>query len=86
MLGLGRMGANRVRRLMNDGHECVVFDQNTDAVKQLAGNGAATPAPVLTAALFSRFSSRDEAGFDEKLLSAMRFQFGGHHEKSSDQS
>ncbi|HEY4002959.1 MAG TPA: decarboxylating 6-phosphogluconate dehydrogenase [Candidatus Xenobia bacterium] len=39
------------------------------------------PAHVLTAALFERFSSRGEADFANKLLSAMRFQFGGHHEK-----
>jgi 6-phosphogluconate dehydrogenase len=42
----------------------------------------AVPAPVLTAALFERFSSRGEADFQNKLLSAMRFQFGGHVEKS----
>ncbi|MCC6412962.1 MAG: decarboxylating 6-phosphogluconate dehydrogenase [Saprospiraceae bacterium] len=41
----------------------------------------AVPAPVLTAALYSRFASRGEAEFQNKLLSAMRFQFGGHHEK-----
>ena len=41
-----------------------------------------TPAEVLTAALYSRFSSRGEADFQNKLLSAMRFQFGGHHEKA----
>src|SRR5436309_890054 len=40
MVGLGRMGANLVRRLMRDGHECVVFDVNPDAVKELAGDGA----------------------------------------------
>jgi 6-phosphogluconate dehydrogenase len=40
MIGLGRMGANMVRRLMRDGHECVVFDVNADAVSQLAGEGA----------------------------------------------
>ena len=40
------------------------------------------PAPVLSAALFERFSSRGEADFADKLLSAMRFQFGGHLEKS----
>ena len=34
------MGANIVRRLMRDGHECVVFDVNPDAVKDLAGEGA----------------------------------------------
>jgi 6-phosphogluconate dehydrogenase len=32
MIGLGRMGANLVRRLTRDGHECVVYDQNFDAV------------------------------------------------------
>jgi len=40
MIGLGRMGANMVRRLMKAGHECVVFDVNADAVKDLAGEGA----------------------------------------------
>ena len=40
MIGLGRMGANMVRRLMRDGHECVVFDVSPDAVKTLAGEGA----------------------------------------------
>jgi 6-phosphogluconate dehydrogenase len=39
------------------------------------------PVPVLTAALAARFSSRGEAAFQNKLLSAMRFQFGGHVEK-----
>jgi len=41
----------------------------------------AVPANVLTTALFERFSSRGEADFADKLLSAMRFQFGGHLEK-----
>jgi 6-phosphogluconate dehydrogenase len=40
MVGLGRMGANLVRRLMRDSHECVVYDVNADAVKELAGEGA----------------------------------------------
>jgi|HubBroStandDraft_1064217.scaffolds.fasta_scaffold00250_4 6-phosphogluconate dehydrogenase len=40
MIGLGRMGANMVRRLMRGGHECVVFDANAGSVKQLAGEGA----------------------------------------------
>jgi len=40
----------------------------------------ATPVPVLSSALFSRFTSRGEEDFANKLLSAMRFQFGGHHE------
>ena len=38
------------------------------------------PAPVLSAALYQRFSSRGEADYQDKLLSAMRFQFGGHVE------
>jgi 6-phosphogluconate dehydrogenase len=42
-----------------------------------------TPAPVLTSALFERFTSRGESDFANKLLSAMRFEFGGHHEKKS---
>src|SRR5262249_22383118 len=41
----------------------------------------AVPAPVLTTALYERFSSRGEADFQDKLLSALRFQFGGHYEK-----
>jgi len=41
----------------------------------------AVPAPVLTTALYERFSSRGEAMFQDKLLSAMRFEFGGHVEK-----
>jgi 6-phosphogluconate dehydrogenase len=41
----------------------------------------AVPAPVLTTALYERFASRGEAEFQNKLLSAMRFQFGGHLEK-----
>ncbi|HTY18560.1 MAG TPA: decarboxylating 6-phosphogluconate dehydrogenase [Myxococcota bacterium] len=41
----------------------------------------AVPAPVLTTALYERFSSRGEAEFQNKLLSAMRYEFGGHLEK-----
>ena len=39
------------------------------------------PTPVLTTALYERFSSRGEADFADQVLSAMRFEFGGHHEK-----
>jgi len=45
----------------------------------------AVPTPVLTTALYARFSSRGEADYQDKLLSAMRFQFGGHIEKASGQ-
>jgi 6-phosphogluconate dehydrogenase len=46
----------------------------------------AVPAPVLTSALYERFSSRGEGDFGDKLLSAMRYQFGGHLEKSDGKS
>ena len=41
MIGLGRMGGNIVRRLMRAGHHCVVYDKSADAVRGLAGEGAA---------------------------------------------
>ncbi len=41
------------------------------------------PVPVLSAALYQRFSSRGEADYEDKLLSAMRYQFGGHLEQAS---
>ena len=47
MIGLGRMGANLVRRLAEDGHECVVYDHNPDAVKALAGGDNITGASSL---------------------------------------
>ena len=43
----------------------------------------AVPVPVLTTALYERFTSRGEADYQDKLLSAMRFEFGGHLEKSA---
>ena len=46
MIGLGRMGANMVRRLQKAGHQCVVFDRSADAVKQLAAEGATGAASV----------------------------------------
>jgi 6-phosphogluconate dehydrogenase len=47
----------------------------------MAGIDESVPVPVLSAALYERFSSRGEAEFADKLLSAMRFEFGGHEEK-----
>jgi 6-phosphogluconate dehydrogenase len=49
----------------------------------LAAIESTTPAPVLTASLYQRFISRGEDDFAAKLLSAMRFQFGGHLEKAA---
>jgi 6-phosphogluconate dehydrogenase len=51
----------------------------------LAAIESTTPAPVLTASLYQRFASRGEDDFAAKLLSAMRFQFGGHLEKKAGQ-
>jgi 6-phosphogluconate dehydrogenase len=44
----------------------------------------AVPVPVLSSALYERFSSRGEADFGDKLLSAMRYEFGGHLEKPAE--
>jgi 6-phosphogluconate dehydrogenase len=46
----------------------------------------AVPAPVLTTALYERFSSRGESDFQDKVLSAMRFQFGGHLEQTAEKT
>jgi 6-phosphogluconate dehydrogenase len=46
----------------------------------------AVPAPVLSAALYQRFASRGEADYQDRLLSAMRYGFGGHLEKPADKS
>ena len=46
-----------------------------------AANDEGVPAHVLAAALFERFASRDRTYFQNKVLSAMRFGFGGHAEK-----
>jgi 6-phosphogluconate dehydrogenase len=51
----------------------------------LAAIESTAPAPVLSSALYERFSSRGEGDFAAKLLSAMRFQFGGHVEKKAGQ-
>jgi 6-phosphogluconate dehydrogenase len=74
---------------MKAGHDCVVYNPSAQAVAQLVGAGAvgaATPAdlapPAEGAALNARFASRGEADFQNKLLSAMRWQFGGHQEKT----
>ncbi|MBV8807619.1 MAG: NAD-binding protein, partial [Acidobacteriaceae bacterium] len=40
LVGLGRMGANMVRRLQNGGHKCTVFDMNPESVKKLSSEGA----------------------------------------------
>lgn len=71
MIGLGRMGAYMSRRLMRAGHRSVVYDTSAEAI----------PAQVHTATLYQRFDSRGEASFADRVLSAMRFAFGGNLEK-----
>ena len=46
MIGLGRMGANMVRRLQRAGHQCVVFDRSPEAVQALAQEGATATASL----------------------------------------
>jgi 6-phosphogluconate dehydrogenase len=58
-----------------------VSDSGEGRWTSIAAIETGTPAPLLTTALYERFTSRGEADFANKILSAMRFQFGGHHEK-----
>ena len=58
-----------------------VSDSGEGRWTTIAAIDEGVPADVLSAALFSRFTSQNNAVFANKLLSAMRFQFGGHHEK-----
>ncbi len=60
-----------------------VSDSGEGRWSAMAAIDESVPTPVLTAALFARFSSRGEATFADKLLSAMRYQFGGHQEKAT---
>jgi 6-phosphogluconate dehydrogenase len=60
-----------------------VSDSGEGRWTSIAAIDVSAPAPVLTTALYSRFSSRGEADFGDQVLSAMRFGFGGHLEKKS---
>lgn len=80
------MNAGKVVRVAVNGYG-VIGKRVADAVAaqddmELSGViDEAVPAPVLSAALYERFSSRDGADFANRVLSAMRKQFGGHDEK-----
>lgn len=63
-----------------DSFEGHVADSGEGRWTLKAAIDTAVPVPVLSAALYSRFESRGQAGFASKLLSAMRLQFGGHRE------
>jgi 6-phosphogluconate dehydrogenase len=58
-----------------------VSDSGEGRWTSIAAIEAGVPAHLLTASLFNRFTSRERANFADKVLSAMRFGFGGHHEK-----
>ena len=60
-----------------------VSDSGEGRWTSLAAIDIGAPAPILTTALYERFTSRGEADYADKLLSAMRKQFGGHDEKSA---
>ena len=60
-----------------------VSDSGEGRWTSIAAIDVGAPAPILTTALYERFTSRGEADFADKLLSAMRKQFGGHDEKHS---
>jgi 6-phosphogluconate dehydrogenase len=60
-----------------------VSDSGEGRWTTLAAVDEGVPAPVISAALFSRFESRGDADYADRLLSAMRKQFGGHNEKSA---
>ena len=63
-----------------------VSDSGEGRWTSLAAIEEGVPAPVLTAALFERFSSRNEGEFAAKVLSAMRKEFGGHEEKPAEKA
>ena len=64
-----------------DGFAGRVSDSGEGRWTSIAAIDTGTPTPVLTTALYSRFTSRGEEDFGNRVLSAMRRQFGGHHEK-----
>jgi 6-phosphogluconate dehydrogenase len=63
-----------------------VSDSGEGRWTSIAAIDTGTPTPVLTAALYARFTSRGEDDFANRALSAMRKEFGGHHEKPASSS
>jgi 6-phosphogluconate dehydrogenase len=61
-----------------------VSDSGEGRWTAIAAIDEGVPAHVLSAALYERFSSRGEEDFSNRLLSAMRYEFGGHKEKDAD--
>ncbi|NOZ37638.1 MAG: 6-phosphogluconate dehydrogenase (decarboxylating), partial [Gammaproteobacteria bacterium] len=64
-----------------DGFQGQVSDSGEGRWTSMAAIESGVPVPILSAALYQRFTSRGENDFSNKLLSAMRYEFGGHQEK-----
>ena len=62
MIGLGRMGANMVRRLIRNGHQCVVYDRSAEAVQALVSEGAVGASSGLSTVEAPYRTSRPMAG------------------------
>lgn len=67
-----------------DTFEGRVSDSGEGRWTVLAAIQEGVPAPVITASLYQRFSSRGRSDYSDKTVSAMRKEFGGHHEKKDD--
>ena len=73
MVGLGKMGANMTQRPIDKGHQVVAFDLSDQARSAVAAQGAETATSP-----FARFASRDQDSYTNRLVAALRNQFGGH--------
>ncbi len=82
-LHCGPSGAGHFVKMVHNGIEYGLMAAYAEGLNILkhANVGKSAPVPILSAALFQRFTSRGEADFANRLLSAMRFEFGGHVEK-----
>ena len=84
MIGLGRMGANKVRRMIEDGHECVIHDRDAQSVSKLQEQSAASASSI--EAMISQLAAPRTLWLmlpvADKVLSAMRHGFGVRLEKT----
>ncbi len=97
MVGLGKMGANMVRRLVRDGHQVVAYDLDTTVTQRLASESDAITAADTLAALIEpalkSLAPAPDQGWGHvgpagagKVLNAMRAGFGGHRIKPAGES
>ena len=81
MIGLGRMGGNMTIRLERAGHDVEDSGEGRWTIAEAIAEDV--PVPVISAALFARFASRQKHSFSAKLTAALRNQFGGHAVKAA---